>query len=72
MGEYTNIHEADQKCCSSPQHFRTGQLRNLPLFISQLKAIWLSTKILIKIHTKSTDSAILIWILLNWKNNYEV
>ena len=25
-------YEADQKCCSSPQHFKTGQLRNLPLF----------------------------------------
>ena len=32
-------------------------------FISQLKAIWLSAKILIKIRTLSTDSAISIWIL---------
>ena len=30
-------------------------------FISQVKAIWLSAKILIKICTLSTDSAILIW-----------
>ncbi len=32
-------------------------------FISQLKAIWLPSKILIKIRTQSIDSAILIWIL---------
>ncbi len=24
-------YETDQKCCRSPQHSRTGQLRNLPL-----------------------------------------
>ncbi len=24
-------YEAEQKCCSSPQHFRTGQLGRLPL-----------------------------------------
>ncbi len=34
-------------------------------FISQLKAIWLSTKILIKIPTWSIDSDILIWIFWN-------
>ena len=26
-------YEADQKCCSSPQQFRTRRLRNLPLII---------------------------------------
>ena len=29
--KYTWRYEADQKCCSSPQHCRTRQLRNLPL-----------------------------------------
>ena len=29
-------YEADQKCCSSPQHLRTGQLRNLPLLTTAL------------------------------------
>ncbi len=33
-------------------------------FISQLKPIWLSAKLLIKIRTLSTDSAILIWIFI--------
>ena len=34
----------------------------MPILSPKLKAVWLSAKILIKIRTLSTDSAILIWI----------